>query len=286
MTLASSPDPSDTSVTYDFFIEGNPELLSKFRSINPSNGPITTPQTNFVINTPAFNNPGSNGSPSCMRFDITVYIPSNLKKLVVNISTPVQITISPQGHVALDEVSISLSNAHPNCRIEASESLQARRLTVEMSRGIIEGAISIGDYAEITNWSGQIKLDTIPNASFNLSSPSTARLLTTTTNGGVEIRYFWNRAHRKRRIESYHTTGTATSVGRFNYGSSGFRGQLSVNLTSYNVTDMSWKPPGMAPNISAQNETTLPIFINQTGDDRIYINAGTGSVILPAHPPS
>lgn len=282
VTLASSPDPSDTSITYDIFIEGNPESISKFGPVNPGLGPIAT---DFVINTPTdLNPPGSDGPPSCMRFDITMYIPSNLKRLAVNVSTPVQITFSPQGHVALDQVSINVSSTHPNCRIDCSESLQARNLTVEMNGGIIHGAISIGDYAQIINWNGQIQLDTIPNVSSDLSKPSTATLSTTTANGKVDIRYLRNQAHRKRRIESYHTMGTkVTSVGRFDYGCSGFNGQLFANTTSYNVTDMSlWGPPGPP----GRPPNTRAVLGNQTGDDAIYVKAGTGSVILPGRPQS
>lgn len=280
LTLASAPDPNTQAITYDIVIQSNPPSLAQVSFSQPNPGPATTPSTDFLIDTPInMIQTSLTEPPACMRFDITMYIPRNLQQLTVNISTPVQITFSPQGHVELDNLSILITSSHPKCQIDSSDSLQAKSLSIEMNTGLIQGYISIGDSSKITNWNGQILLDTIPNAALDFSNPSTAQL-ETTCYGKVEIRYLWNRAYRKRPIDSSHTMGIQdTSTGTFDYGDSGFNGLLYLNSTDYNITNGDfWEetPPG-----TLGNATWPTVIGSRTGEDNIFIRAGSGSIILP-----
>jgi len=148
-----------------------------------------------------------------------------------------------------------------------------------MDTGSINGVLSLGESSKITNLNGQIQLDTIPNAPMDIFSPSTA-LLETTCFGDVKIRYLRNKAYRKRLIESWHTMGAQNkSTGRFDYGCSGFNGLLYSNSTNYNITDPgTWK----TKKLNTNEEDPWPIKIgNQTGEDKIYIRSGSGSIVLP-----
>jgi hypothetical protein len=283
LTLASSPDPNSPVITYDIVIQSNPPSLDKVSFFQPPPGSIVSPSTDFLIDTPTTMVQTSlTDPPACMRFDITMYIPRNLRQLTVRVSTPVQITFSPQAHIELDNLSLFMTSPHPKCRIDAFESLQATSLTVEMNTGLVQGLLSITESSEITNWNGSIELDIIPNPSRNFFNASTA-LLRTTTYGKVDIRYIRNQAFRRRPIESWHTMGIqATSIGSFDYGCSGFNGLLYSNSTDYNITNAKfWKTKA---NPSGQNP--WPIIIgNKTGEDRVYIVSGSGSIVLP-HSPS
>src|SRR5258705_697564 len=178
LTLASSPDPNAPVITYDIVIQSNSPSSNKvsFNPPPPPPGPVTPPSTDFLIVIPVT---PLTDPPACMRFDITMYIPRCLRQLTVNASTPVQITFSPQAHIELDTLSIFITNSHPQSRIDSSESVQARSLSVEMNTGLIQGPLSLGESSKITNWNGEIRLDTIPNAPIDFFSPSTAVLETT-----------------------------------------------------------------------------------------------------------
>ena len=281
LTLASSPDPDAFAITYDIDIQSNPPFPNKV-SFNPppSPGPALPPSTDFSIDTPTTMVQHSpKDPPACMRFEITMYIPRSLRQLTVNVSTPVQIIFSPQAHIELDSLSIIIANPHPNSRIDSSESVQARFISIEMETGLIQGLLSLGETSKITNWDGEIRLDTIPNVPMDFSSPSKA-LLQTTSYGKVEIHYLRNKAYRRRPIESWHTMGTGNrSTGRFDYGCSGFNGVMYSNSSEYNISNPSlWK----SKRLDAVEGSAWPImFGNRTGEDKIFISSGSGSIVLP-----
>lgn len=282
ITLASAPDNTAQEIVYDIVIQSNPPSLEKVTFSQLPPGPVIGPSTDFVIDTPTtMVQTSPTAPPACMRFDVTMYIPRNLRQLTVNVSTPVQINFSPQAHVELDNLSISITSTHPKCRIDSSGSLQAAFLDIEMDTGLIQGPISIGESTKITNWNGEIELDTIPNAPRDLLNPSTA-LLQTTSYGKVTIRYLRNFAYRRRPIQSWHTMGIQdTSIGSFDYGCSGFNGLLFSNSTNYNITNASYWPQKEGPSGNA----SWPIIIgNRTGGDEIYIVSGSDSIVLPDIP--
>ena len=288
LTLASSPDPNAFAITYDIVIQSNPPFPNKvsFNPPPPPPGPVvppepvSSPSTDFSIDTPtAMDQHSPKDPPACMRFDITMYIPRSLRQLTVNVSTPVQIIFSPQAHIELDSLSIIITKPHPDSRIDSSESVQARFISIEMETGLIQGLLSLGESSKITNWYGEIRLDTIPNVPMDFSSPSKA-LLEKTSYGKVEIHYLRNKAYRRRPIESWHTMGTGNrSTGRFDYGCSGFNGVLYSNSSEYNITNPSlWKPKRLE---TVEGSAWPIMFGNRTGEDKVFIRSGSGSIVLP-----
>ena len=284
LTIASSPIRSATSIVYDLVIQGDPASLDAVVFDGPEPDSVAKSPTTFTIDTrfPMAPPPSPTGVPSCMRFDITMYVPESLNKLTINITTPIQLTFSSQAHIELDSLVIGLTNNHPKSRVDVSESLHAKVMYIDMNAGLIHGVISIGNSLEITNWNGQIQIDAVPNV-VDIINPPTALLTTTTTAGKVNIRYLRNTAYRKRTIESHHTMGNAaTSCGNFDYECSGFDGVLFLNSTKYNITDVKqWrqKQPDMP-----HGDSWAFVLGNRTGQDRIYIKSGTGTIILPDHP--
>ncbi|KAF9527356.1 hypothetical protein CPB83DRAFT_856412 [Crepidotus variabilis] len=224
---------------------------------------------------------GSQSQPMpCLRYDVTMYIPRTLKTLSLNISTPTQITFSPQGHIELDSLIINLSSLHPRTRIEASESLHATNMELSINGGIVHGSLSIGDSSTVTSIFGQIMLNVIPDSSTpDLTHPGTAKLNTTTQRGQVTVMYLRNQAYRKRKIESYHNFRTPIGFGRFDYSSSSFAGQLYSNTSHYNVSNAAFE--GLTPTKLDGQDGWTTAWGNKTGDDRIYITSGMGQVLLP-----
>ena len=273
LTIASSPDRSARSIVYDLVIQGDPASLDDVVFDKPDPDSVAR-STTFTIDT-MVPPPRPTDMTPCMRFDITMYVPESLNKLTINITTPIQLTFSSQAHVELDSLVIGLTSRHPKSRIDVSESLHAKVMCIDMYTGLIHGVISIGNSLQISNRNGQIQIDAVPNV-VDIINPPTALFTTTTTEGKVDIRYLRNTGYRKRTIESNHTMGT--SCGSFDYDRSGFDGLLFLNSTKYNITNLRSKQqqPG--------RDSWAFVLGNRTGQDRIYITSGTGSIILPDHP--
>lgn len=215
----------------------------------------------------------------CLRYDITIYVPRTLQTLALNISTPTQITFSPQGHVELEHLSVILTSTHPRTKIDASEALHARQMELAILSGKLDGAVSIGDSVSLKTRRGQITLDVIPNAPTDMAHPPTATLMTETHFGSVSLSYLRNAAYRPRPIESYHVFNSTTTNSKLDYSASGFDGLLYSNTTSYNVSNQLMQP--LSPwAVTGEGKWTTG-WGNKTGKDRIFITSGKGQVFLP-----
>lgn len=286
LTMTSSPNPEAQDVTYDFLIKGDVESLKNIVLQYPQQPAPAS--SDFAINTPHDVAPmtSSKGGP-CVHFDITMYIPRGLRKLEINIDNPLQLGISPLGHIELDELLISLKNTY--VKVDVHEALRAANLTIELQNGLLNGAVSIGKSTQITNVNGETRVTVIPNPSPDWTDPSPALLSTHTSTGRTCVTYVRNLAYRKRQIVSYHMASSQSCVGELIYVPSGFDGMVFTDSSEYNITNAKMQPRKWGgghdhgSTVEAELDGTEWAYStgNKKGPDRIYIQSGKGKLVLP-----
>ncbi|KAJ3505041.1 hypothetical protein NLJ89_g7620 [Agrocybe chaxingu] len=138
---------------------------------------------------------------------------------------------SPQSHIDLDNLHITLTSLHEKTELLAHESLQAGNMSVDTANARILGAFSIDDELRIVNDQGETNLDVIPNTSSDLANPRPVILSTTTGTGSVSITYLRNQAYRKRTIQSTHIVQGKSCEGFFDYRQSTLVGLVSANTS-------------------------------------------------------
>jgi len=284
LTLTSSPEPNAQEVVYDMLVKGDNDSLDDISFDYPPSGSAPDSSTKFTMCTPSrLAPPTPTDADSCLYYEITMYIPRGVKSLSIVIDTPIQVRFSPQGHIQLDELYLSLTHRGDVVKVDAHESIRASNMTIETQNGFVNGAISVGNAAQVINLSGFTRLNVIPNASPNLANPTPAIFSTHTNTGKVSISYLWNAAYRKRRIDSYHMTASPSSFGDFDYSASGFDGLVLTDSAGYNLTDARTQKPKFYEVSSAEAEGIIWTRSagNKKGLDRVYIQSGTGKVCIP-----
>lgn len=187
----------------------------------------------FVIDTPRHDP----ADKSCMRYDITLYVPPTLKKLHILSHTVMHLQFAEDAQIDLDDFHVTLFTLDSsNSMILTSQHVQAREhLSLEVFRGWIVGDVSLSNNTAITTQRGDgiANVRVHPVAPSDPNNPEVAVLRTTTGAGRTDIFYIGNKAF-KRPIESTHMSSRNAEV-YLTYKEAEFNGKIELESKSYTL---------------------------------------------------
>ncbi|KAG5221348.1 Cysteine proteinase [Salix suchowensis] len=170
ITIAAG-EASSSSIKYEMTIRATErsllDTISLSRPVELPDG--TVENSRAVLGTPVFSD-----SASCVRYDITIYVPPTLKKLHVAAHTTTHIQFDPESHINIDSLFVTAYAMSTDNMILPHDNLHAKQLSLEVYRGWIVGEAAIVDNTRITSQRGDgiINVKTVPTA---LSTRSTQR---------------------------------------------------------------------------------------------------------------
>ncbi|KAH7913156.1 hypothetical protein BJ138DRAFT_1134268 [Hygrophoropsis aurantiaca] len=227
----------------------------------------------FHIQTPTIPSP-----PSCMRFDVTAYIPRQLKKLDLVSYSTVQLKFTAEGTIVLDELSIQLLGGRDQLSmLLPSSHIQATHLSLQLARGWLVGDIAASDKTNIDTQKGDgvVNLHITPVASSNPQTPTTAQLDTITGGGRTDLYYVSDRSQPHRPIMNTHTSERGGDL-YITYKEAEFNGRVELKAkssTSVGVQGALHQTPG-------QDSSELPWVGNADGGDSVKVSSPRGWVGL------
>ncbi|TFK44266.1 hypothetical protein BDQ12DRAFT_701788 [Crucibulum laeve] len=263
-TLAQAPDGAK-EIKYDMTISSNDAALLKNIHFREPHGT----DSRFIVTTPR----PAVGSKSCTRFDITMYVPSNLKKLHVASHSPMHFQVAKEAHVHLDDLYVTLFAMEPKNMIVSHEKLHANNMALEVYRGWIVGEASIVKETSIITQRGDgiANLRIHPTTPSNPESPEPATLRTTTGAGRTDISYVGSKGY-KRLIDSIHISSRNADL-HLTYKEAEFNGKIELSSKSYTLTGASKLQSD--PNAGGDEEDSK--WTHYAGDvnggDKIYVSS-------------
>ena len=208
---------------------------------------------------------------SCVRYDMTMYIPPNLKKLDIVLHTTTHVQFVAGAHVNTENLFVTLYSTDSNNMIVPSKDVTSRRQALEVYRGWIVGDASIVKETSITTQRGDgianVKLHPAPSSDSN--SPESAVLRTTTGSGRSDFFYLGNKAF-KRPIDSTHISSKNADV-YLTYRQAEFSGKIEMSSKSYTMTGAQMITPSRPIDNDAATWTHFAGDIN--GSDRISVSS-------------
>ena len=227
-------EPDDTDVKYEFTIKSNDpslldshSLLFRYADVAPD-GAVQKSQ--FLITSPTI----TEGSKSCIRYDIKLFIPPSLKRLSVTAHAVMQLTVDPGSNFHLDTFYATLYETSTNNLILPHESLRADTLGLEVYRGWIVGDVSISKTTSISTQRGDgvanLKVHPLPPA--DQQNPEKAVLWTATGAGRSDFTWLGDSAALKRPIEADHKSSKNGNV-YLTYRNANFKGLISLDSKSF-----------------------------------------------------
>ena len=231
LTLADA-EPDADEVKYEMVLRASDETLSKYVYFQyPEYDEDKTITRSRVLMTTRNSQGGS-----CIRFDMTMYIPPNLKKLDIALHTTTHVQFAAGAHINIEDLFVTLFSVDPNNIIVPSEHVSSQRQALEVYRGWIVGDASIVKETSIATQRGDgyahVKLHPAPPSDSNAPEPATLR--TTTGAGRSDFFYLGEKAF-KRPIDSTHISSKNGDV-YLNYGGAGFSGKIGMSSKSFSIS--------------------------------------------------
>jgi hypothetical protein len=234
-----------TEVKYEMTLRTDDKTLLNDVGVHypvPSeNDPVEN--SRFVLTTP-YPDPSS---PSCIRYDITMYIPPNLKTLSVAAHTTTHVQFDPESHIALDKLFVTLYHSDSNNMILPHQNLHASHLALEVYRGWIVGDASIRNHTGITTQRGDgvanVRVHPTPNHD---DPPTRAHLESVTGAGRTDIVYISDTRYAHRPISSTHMSSRNGDV-YLTYSQAEYNGYIDLQAKSYSARNMQGAGTSQGP---------------------------------------
>ncbi|KIK67079.1 hypothetical protein GYMLUDRAFT_69274 [Collybiopsis luxurians FD-317 M1] len=236
-TFTVTEAPADiTEVQYKVTIKSNdPSLLDSISLQYPSarSDGVLDGVSRLLIRTPHLDK----NSDFCIRHDVIMYVPKNLKKLHIVSHSTSQVKFDPHAHLELDNIFVTLFSLDRRNMVLPSENILATKLALEMTRGWIVGHLSIVSTMSLTSQRGDgvINVHLHPTAPVDPLNPDPVSLRTTTGAGRTDVYYISDKAFPHRPIKSAHISAKNADV-HLTYKEAEFEGNVKLDSGSYSVT--------------------------------------------------
>ena len=216
---------------------------------------------------------------SCMRYDMTVYVPSTLKTLELSTYSVAQIQFHPDARIALDNLIVKMYAMDENNMLLPNTGIKATNMDIDSSRGWIVGDVAIVNSTSIATQKGDCvaNLHIHPASPMNQEHPEPAYLTTAHGNGRTDFFYEVESAYPHRPIVSTHISTRKGDL-YLTYKDAEYNGPINLKARSYTARGMQ----GSAASRPGQGggESALPWVGNKDGGDKLVISSPKGWVGL------
>ena len=230
-TLADG-EANAQEIKYEMILRASDEASLKdvYFQYPEHNEDNTVPTSRVIMTTP------HSPAGSCVRFDMTIYLPPSLRKLHVASHTTAHVQFAPGAQINISDLYITLFSVDSNNIIVPSEHVISQKQTLEVYRGWIVGDVSIVKETSITTQRG----DGVANVKFyptlpsDPSTPEPATLQTATGAGRSDFFYIGQKAF-KRPIDGTHISSKNADM-YLTYTGSDFSGKIKMSSKSFTMT--------------------------------------------------
>ena len=216
----------------------------------------------------------NNLAGGCMRYDMTLRVPSNLKNLRIESVSVLQLKFDPNAKLDLDVLSVVMQASGTPDLILPTKDIHAAHLSLEMTHGWMYGEVSISEKTSLYTQRGDaisnVKIYPLPSFGETIRD---AELQTTTGHGRSDFTWIGNPGAPHRRIESVHRSSRWGDL-YLTYKGAEFNGRVDVAAKAYSASGIS----GMG--LSRSNESELPWVGDKEGGDLVKVRSEQGWVGL------
>ncbi|KAH8078052.1 hypothetical protein BXZ70DRAFT_1012795 [Cristinia sonorae] len=210
---------------------------------------------------------------SCMRFDMTLYIPATLKTLRLETLAVTHIQFDPEAKLDMEVLSLVMFAADTKNLLLPTADIQADHMSLEMVRGWMLGNVSIAEKTTLVTQRGDATANVGIHPVISLDEdPKTATLQTTTGVGRSDFTWIGNLGAPHRPIHSTHRSSRYGDL-YLTYKAAEFNGHVDLESKSYSASGVS----GLGVN---RNGTELPWVGQKDGGDILKIRSPEGWVGL------
>jgi hypothetical protein len=215
----------------------------------------------------------------CLRYNITILVPQNLERLVIQSDFQsdsfTHLKFDPNAKLNLESISItSKYQDNQDVLVLPSQGIKAQRMTLDVWRGWIVGAISVMNTTIISTQNGDAVTHVKAYASAPMDNdlPETAFFQTISGAGCTNVTYISPREFPHRPIQNAHRSGRSGDI-YLNYKDVEFSGLVQLPPSNYCVA-------GPLNKLAVPEGPFTHYVDSAEGADRMMISSWSGSVSL------
>lgn len=274
ITIADG-DADATEIKYEITIRATQEdLLSKINFVYPdanADGSIT--RSRLILDTPSL--PQADET-QCMRYDVKMYLPPNLKKMHVQAHAVAHAQFAPgtRGGASMEQLKVTLYALNQNNLLVPSADVAVKNLQLEVYRGWLVGEAQIVDNLSIETqrWDAVANVKIAPAPPADHAHPTKAMLQTATGAGRADFVYLGSKAF-IRPIQALHTSSRNADM-YLTYRGSGFNGKIGMDSKSFTITGAQrFKPSMMRRDDDSTPSQWTHFYGDPDGGDEITVNS-------------
>jgi hypothetical protein len=272
ITIADA-DAGATEIKYEITIRATQEdLLQKLNIVYPdanADGSIT--RSRLILDTPSIID-----ETQCMRYDVKMYLPANLKKMHVQAHAVAHAQFAPgtRGGASMEQLKVTLYALNQNNLLVPSAEVAVQNLQLEVYRGWLVGEAQIVDNLSIETqrWDAVANVKIAPAPPADPAHPSKAMLRTATGAGRADFVYLGSNAF-IRPIQAMHTSSRNADM-YLTYRGSGFNGKIGMDSKSYTMTGaQKFKASMMRRDEESTPSQWTHFYGDPDGGDEITVNS-------------
>jgi hypothetical protein len=211
---------------------------------------------------------------SCVRFDMTMYVPPRLRKLHVALHTTAHVQFAPGAHINTEDLFVTLFSTDSNNIIAPGEHVTSQTQALEVYRGWIVGDASIVKETSIITQRGDgvanVKLHPALPSGLNALEPA---ILRTTTGAGRSDFFYIGEKSFKRPIDSTHISSRNGDM-YLTYSGAEFSGKIGMSSSSFSMTGAQRIAPGHHVGNGDEETPTWTHFAgDKNGGDKISVSS-------------
>ncbi|OCH89004.1 hypothetical protein OBBRIDRAFT_757143 [Obba rivulosa] len=211
-------------------------------------------------------------SSACMRYDLTLYIPPNIKEMHLQTHSVSQVKFDTDSNFDLEKLSVIMFSNNENNMLLPHTGVHAGDLRLEMFGGWMVGDVAIVDKTALVTQQGgaamNARVHPVPSST---EPPAAADLETTTGNGRSDVFYENHPGHPHRTISSVHRSSLNGDL-YLTYKNADFNGLIDLTAPSWSARGMQ----GSANKVTGE----LPWAGNKDGGDSIVAFSPKGWIGL------
>ncbi|CAL1707388.1 unnamed protein product [Somion occarium] len=264
-------EAGSTNVKYEMTLRSDKQdLASKFSVTHPSMEEIEegSSHSRLLLTTPGVI------VESCMRYDIKLFVPPQLKRLHIQTHATTHIKFDDNGNIDLDRLFITMYTSNPGNLLLPNANINAKASTFELTQGWLVGQTNLLERTVVLTQRGNAvtNLHVHPVPSLE-DTPAVALLETTTGAGRTDIFYENDSGSPHRPIQSTHRSSRNGDL-YLTYKQAEFNGKVKLDAKSYSATGLRGGLDGRT------NGTELPWVGNPDGGDSLTVSSPRGWVGL------
>ncbi|KAI1791307.1 hypothetical protein LXA43DRAFT_1012096 [Ganoderma leucocontextum] len=202
---------------------------------------------------------------TCIRFDVTIYLPPAVKTLHIQSHSVTQIKFDPDSNFNLNSLFVTLYRLGERNMVLATEGIHANNLDLQLTQGWLVGDVTVVDEVSLSTQRGDARMHVrVHPAPSSAEPPAPVKLLTSSGAGRADVFFVNHPGLPHRPIDSTHHCSMNGKGTYLTYTEAEFNGTVDLTAKSFSAKGLQ---------NAFKQDGGMPYFGSREGGDKMLVKS-------------